>query len=114
MHSERRAYPQIPLWQRLFRCYGAELSVFCLESLSYSTHKPTFTLCAKAMRIVLRWALPLILATIAAFCSFGFLASGEFEPAGSNAFRVLYRTAVVVCVGALVADWRVKTRGRCL
>jgi hypothetical protein len=64
------------------------------------------------MRLVLRWALTLILILIAAFCCFGFLASGEFEPPGSNAFRVLYGTAVVACVVALVAVWRVKTRGR--
>jgi hypothetical protein len=64
------------------------------------------------MRIVLRWALTLILVLIAAFCCFGFLACGEFKPPGSNVFRLLYGTAVVACVVALVAVWRVKTRGR--
>jgi hypothetical protein len=63
-----------------------------------------------AMSIVLRWALTLILVAITAFCCFGFLAGGEFKPWGSNAFRLLYGTAVVACVIAIVAVWRVKTR----
>ena len=36
-----------------------------------------------SMRIVLRWALILILGLITAFCCFGFLASGEFKPPGA-------------------------------
>jgi hypothetical protein len=64
------------------------------------------------MRLVLRWALTLILILIAAFCCFGFLASGEFEPPGSTAFRLLYAVAAVACIVAIVAVWLVKTRGR--
>ena len=62
------------------------------------------------MHVFLRWALTLIVVIIAAFCCFGFLASGEFEPRGSNSFRLLYGTAIVACVCATVAVWRVKVR----
>jgi hypothetical protein len=61
------------------------------------------------MSIVLRWALTLILVLITAFCCFGFLASREFKPPGSNAFRLLYGIAVTACVVVIVILWRVQT-----
>jgi hypothetical protein len=64
------------------------------------------------MRLVLRSALTLVLVLIAAFRCFGFLASGEIEPLGSDAFRLLYGAAVVGCAVAIVAVWLVKARGR--
>ena len=64
------------------------------------------------MRLVLRWALTLILIPIAAFCCFGFLASGEFEPPSSTAFRWLYWAAAVACIVSLVAVWLVKAGRR--
>jgi len=63
------------------------------------------------MRIVLRWALTLILVLITAFCCFGFGASGEFKPDGlANPFRWLYGAMVVACVVAIVAVWRANLR----
>ena len=63
------------------------------------------------MRIVLRWALTLILVLITAFCCFGFGASGEFKPDGlANTFRWLYGAMVVACVVAIVAVWRENLR----
>jgi O-antigen/teichoic acid export membrane protein len=67
------------------------------------------------MRIVLRWALTSILVLIAAFCCFGFGASGEldpeFKPDGlANPFRWLYGAMVVACVVAIVAVWRANLR----
>jgi hypothetical protein len=64
------------------------------------------------MRLVLRWALTLILIPIAAFCCFGFLASGGFEPPSSIAFRWLYWAAAVACIVSLVAVWLVKAGRR--
>ena len=65
------------------------------------------------MRIVLRWALTLILVLITAFCCFGFGASGEFKPDGlANPFRWLYGATVVACVVAIVAIWRAKALRR--
>ncbi len=61
------------------------------------------------MHIVPRLLLTLALAPITAFCGFGFLASGELEPPGSNAFRLLYGTAVVACVVAIMVVWLVKS-----
>jgi hypothetical protein len=63
------------------------------------------------VRIVLRWALTLILVLITAFCCFGFAASGEFKPDGlANPFRWLYGGMVVACVVAIVAVWRANLR----
>jgi hypothetical protein len=64
------------------------------------------------MRIILRLALTLVLVAIAAFCCFGFMASGEAGPQGANAFRLIYGTLIVACVASLVAVWRVKPRRR--
>jgi hypothetical protein len=64
------------------------------------------------MGLVLRWALTLILVPITAFFCFGFLASGEFEPPGANAFRKIYGTIIVACVASLVAVWRVRPTRR--
>ena len=65
------------------------------------------------MRIVLRWALTLILVLVTAFCCFGFGASGEFNPNGlANPFRWLYGSTVVACVAAIVAVWRAKALRR--
>ena len=65
------------------------------------------------MRIVLRWALTLILVLITAFCCFGFGASGEFKPDGlANPFRWLYGSTIVACVAAIVAVWRAKALRR--
>jgi uncharacterized membrane protein YphA (DoxX/SURF4 family) len=73
------------------------------------SYKPTSTLKADAMRIVLRLALTLILVLITAFCCFGFMASGELKPDGlANPFRWLYGAMVVACVVAIVAVWRAK------
>jgi hypothetical protein len=67
----------------------------------------------RIMRIVLRWALTLILVLITAFCCFGFGASGEYQPDGlANPFRWLYGTLVIVCVAAIVAVWRAKALRR--
>jgi O-antigen/teichoic acid export membrane protein len=63
------------------------------------------------MRIVLRWALTLILVLITAFCCFGFGASGEYKPDGlANPFRWLYGAMFVACVVAIVAVWRENLR----
>ena len=63
------------------------------------------------MRIVLRWALTLILVLIMAFCCFGFGASGEYKPDGlANPFRWLYGAMVVACVATIVAVWRANLR----
>jgi hypothetical protein len=63
------------------------------------------------MRIVLRWALTLILVLIMAFCCFGFMASAEYQPDGlANPFRWLYGAMVVDCVVAIVAVWRANLR----
>ena len=68
---------------------------------------------ANAMRIVLRWALTLILLLITAFGCFGFGASGEYKPDGlANPFRWLYGSTVVACVAAIVAVWRAKALRR--
>src|ERR1700728_2669926 len=61
------------------------------------------------MRILLRWALTLILVLITAFCCFRLGASGEFKPDGlANPFRWLYGAMVVACVVAIVGIWRAK------
>jgi hypothetical protein len=57
-----------------------------------------------------RWTLTAILTLIAAFCCFGFAASGEFKPPASDGFRAVYSAAVVMCVVAIVCVWAVKTR----
>jgi hypothetical protein len=65
------------------------------------------------MRIVLRWALTLILVLITAFCCFGFMASAEFKPDGpANPFRWLYGATGIAGVVAIVAVWRAKALRR--
>jgi len=62
------------------------------------------------MRIVLT----LILVLFAAFCCLAFLLCGDLKEGlnGRTGCRLIYGTAVVACVVALKAVWRVKTRGR--
>jgi hypothetical protein len=59
------------------------------------------------MRILPKVALALTIISIAAFCSFGFLAS--YEPPGFPAYRWLYGTAGLICVVAVVILWLVNT-----
>ena len=63
-----------------------------------------------ASRAALRSALTIPLVALTAYSCFGFLASGEAPPPASNAYRLLYGTIIVVCVAAIVAVWRVKSR----
>ena len=65
------------------------------------------------MRIVLRWALTIILLLITALGCFGFGACGEYKPDGlANPFRWLYGSTVIACVAAIVAVWRAKALRR--
>ena len=56
----------------------------------------------------------LILVLFAAFCCLAFLLCGDLKDGwnGAEGCRLFYGTAVVACVVALKAVWRVKTRGR--
>jgi hypothetical protein len=57
------------------------------------------------------WALTSILVLFSAFCCFMYFASAETWPTMANAFHLLYGTAVVACVVAVVSVWLfVKTR----
>ena len=55
------------------------------------------------MHLISRMALTSILAAIAAFCCYGFLAT--FEPPGFLVFRWLYGAVAVGCIIAIAAVW---------
>ena len=61
----------------------------------------------------MRATLTLILVPLAAFCCLAFLLCGDLgEGIGRHACRLFYGSAVIACIVALRAVWRVKTRGR--